>query len=373
MNLLYIADNGFSFCDGKYYCTAVNKINMEQYHKYFDNIHIIARKSKHLSSNFEIEDKSIVILIEKNNFYALYKAMRELRNNYEIVLMRNGINGCFAGIFGRKLGKKTLAYCGADPYEFNRANKGIIRKKIIAPIWKILERQKMRKADFAQYCTQYLFKIYPTSHPYLICSNVDIAIDYQDLKDRIKKIESISHDKIIGMIGRLDENKGIRTIIRALSKLDGNYKFELIGGGDSEPFEEEINFLGLKDRVKFLGYCSDKKQIKNWLKNVDVYIQPSLSEGLPRSTIEAMAIACPCVASKIGGLPELLENQYLIEPRDYVALSEKIRILSQNKDIAIEAAIKSFEKAKEFQRDIRDYKLDLFFDKIIKEVLVRSK
>ena len=368
MNLLYIADNGFSVHDGKYYCTAPNRINIEQYKKYFSQVHVIARKSRYQEGTFLIEDESKVVLIPKNHFLSLYRAMKDLSNSYDIVLMRNGINGCFAGIFARKLKKTTIAYCGSDPFDFQRTRKGFFRRYILAPIWGRFERNKMADADYSQYCTSYLYKKYPTRHPYLICSNVDVEIDENDYFDRIKKIDGQSMEKKIGMIGQADERKGVRTIIRALARLGKTYRFEMIGGGNPELFEDEIEDLAVSEQISFLGYCTDRNKMKMWLKGIDIYIQPSLAEGLPRSTIEAMAMACPCVATDIAGLPDLLENDYLISPGDDAALAEKIKWLSDNSEAAKKAAKKNFEKAKEFRRDVRDRKLDGFYGGIVNAV-----
>ncbi len=364
MNLLYVADNGFSFCDGKFYCETTSKINIEQYGKYFDVVHIIARKSEKHDGMFEICNKSKVKLIKKNDFISLYKAMKKFAADYDVVLMRNGINGCMAGIFARILKKQTIAYCGADPKTFQYAKKGFIRKYIIAHVWEMLEKQKMAKSDYAQYCTQYLFNKYPTIHRFLICSNVDVVIDNSNYQERIRKLEKPKKKIIVGMIGRIDENKGVRTIIRSLLLLDDNYTFELIGEGSTEDFEEEIDKLGVKGKIKFLGYCPDRGALKEWLKRIDIYIQPSISEGLPRATIEAMSFACPCVATNVAGLPDLLDEKYLIEPRDHVALAKKIYWLTRNVEAAKEAACKNFEKSKEFRRELRDKKMSAFFDEI---------
>lgn len=373
MNLLYIADNGFSSHNGKYYCTAPNKTNIEQYKRYFDAVHVIARRSKYQDNSFELSSDSKVILVKKNRFLLLYKAMKELRHDYSVVLMRNGINGCFAGTYAAILKKVRIAYCGSDPYDFQHAQKSFFRKYIAAPVWGILERHKMAGADYSQYCTQYLYNRYPTKHPYLICSNVDIVTDQNDYAERLRKIGASSSEKMIGMIGRIDENKGVRTIIRALARLGNEYRFEMIGGGDPQAFREEIDRLGVSDRIEFLGYYSDKDKIKRWLKTVDIYVQPSLSEGLPRSTVEAMSMACPCIATNIAGLPDLLDKEYLIKPGDDAALAGKIRWLACNPEEAERAAGRSFEKSKEFRREVRDKKLGAFYGSIVNEDPGRDK
>lgn len=369
MNLLYVADNGFSYHEGKYYCTPPNKVNIEQYKKYFNNVVVIARLSKYQDNAFEIDPNIKVFLIRKNHFEELWRYMKSYENLYDAVLMRNGINGCVAGIFARIMDKKTIAYCGADPYEYQRLEKNFFRRKVLAYLWKDLEQWKMINADYAQYCTEYLYRKYPTSKPYLICSNADVSIDENDYWDRLRNIKKNKNKYVIGMIGKVNENKGIRTIIQTCANLDESYTFEVIGDGEIDSFIEDINTMGVSKRMKFLGYYTDKEKIKEWLKGIDVYIQPSLSEGMPRATIEAMSMACPCIATNIAGLPDLLKKEYLIDPNDHIALAKKIKWLIEDKIALTRAAKYCFEEAKKFDKKLRDRKLDYFFYEIINDFM----
>ena len=365
MRLLYIADNGFSYKEGKYYCTTPNHVNLIQYGRYFSEIVVIARECIYQNNSYEVNECNQIELISKNDFFALFRKMKKLRSEYDIVLMRNGINGCFASMYSSLMSIPYVAYCGSDPYEFQIAQGSFIRK-IYAIVWRSLERFKMKHATYAQYCTEYLFRNYPTKAPYLICSNVEIDIDDSDLDKRIAKIKN-KNDKIvrIGMIGRIDENKGVRTIICALAELEDNFRFELIGGGNPDIFIEDIKKLEVGSRIQFLGYWSDKQKIKDWLRDIDVYVQPSLSEGLPRSTIEAMSVGCPCVATNIAGLPDILQNEFLINPKDFSELAQRILYIVENQHIAIKAAKDNFGRAKDFDRKVRDRKLDEFYGNIV--------
>ena len=365
MRALYIADNGFSFHSGCYYTTRPNIENLAQYGKYFDSISVIARDGKYEENSTALPASQNVWLIKKNDFSALHRCIRQHRNAFDIAIMRNGINGCFAAMSCKRLGIPYIGYCGADPYEFQIA-KGTMTGRAEAITWRALERYKMRNADYAHYCTEYLHRNYPTKRPYLICSNVDISLDEKDLADRREAIVTPHEEFLVGMLGRLDENKGIRTILRALNELDGRYSVEVVGGGDPLPFLAETEALGLKDRVRFPGYCADQKALKQWLKKVDVYVQPSLSEGLPRSLIEAMAMGCPSVASNIAGIPELLPPEYLIEVNDHKMLAEMIRSLTERPEVALAAAEENFNKVRGFGRSVRDAKMDAFFGRIVR-------
>ena len=112
--------------------------------------------------------------------------------------------------------------------------------------------------------------------------------------------------------------------------------------------------------MSFLGYISDKNQLNEWLDGLDIYVQPSLSEGLPRATIEAMSRGCPVIATNVCGMIDILEEEYLIKPKDYKALADKVRWLSKPAEM-LRAAKTNYSKASEYEEDIRDKKLDDFF------------
>ena len=141
----------------------------------------------------------------------------------------------------------------------------------------------------------------------------------------------------------------------------------MVGDGEPKRYKKMINKLRLEGRVDFLGYVSDKKQLNEWLDNIDFYVQPSLSEGLPRAVIEAMARACPTLGTDICGMKELLENDYLIRCKDYKALACKIKEMTTF-EVMRKAAKVNFSKAKNYSTEIRDKKLDDFFYTLVKNI-----
>ncbi|MDD5792425.1 MAG: glycosyltransferase, partial [Erysipelotrichaceae bacterium] len=100
---------------------------------------------------------------------------------------------------------------------------------------------------------------------------------------------------------------------------------------------------------------------------MDIYIQPSKQEGLPRALIEAMSRALPAIGTNIAGIPELLDHNYLINKGSYKeivnALSEKF-----DKTQMIEQATKNFNKASEYSLKIINARRQAFFDVFINDV-----
>ncbi len=142
-------------------------------------------------------------------------------------------------------------------------------------------------------------------------------------------------DLIIGVVARLDYIKGHIYLIDALPKIKNSYKnvkCVIVGDGESrQKLEERCEKLKLVSDVKFLGFRSDVADI---LQIFDVFVLPSLSEGLPNVILEAMACSVPVVATAVGGIPEVITDNWngkLVPPKDSEAIARAIsEVFSQN-------------------------------------------
>jgi glycosyltransferase involved in cell wall biosynthesis len=108
-------------------------------------------------------------------------------------------------------------------------------------------------------------------------------------------------------VGRLKAPKDFLTLVRALGVLPrGTFEAVIAGDGpDRRRLEREIHTRGIADSVRLVGERSDVLRL---LADGDVFVLSSSSEGLPMSVLEAMAAGLPVVASRVGGVPELLED-----------------------------------------------------------------
>lgn len=112
-------------------------------------------------------------------------------------------------------------------------------------------------------------------------------------------------------VGELNANKNNSIIIMALERLQNDrVHLVLCGiGNEQRALQEQADRAGLHDRVHFLGYRADVRELYH---AVDCFVSASLREGLPRSTMEAMASGLPCVASRIRGNVDLLSSSSLL-------------------------------------------------------------
>jgi len=136
----------------------------------------------------------------------------------------------------------------------------------------------------------------------------------------------------IGTITRITPIKDTLTLIRSakdvLEKHDAT--FYIVGGVEDDEYFEEcqelVEKMDLTDFVKFTGFQNSVE----WYPKFDVFVLPSLSEGFPLSILEALSFGVPCVATGVGGVPEILGKRFLIQKWDPVGLAERINWLLEN-------------------------------------------
>jgi glycosyltransferase involved in cell wall biosynthesis len=133
---------------------------------------------------------------------------------------------------------------------------------------------------------------------------------------------------VIGTICRLSEEKGLVHLIVALQMLSAhyvNFKVVVIGEGPQRrSLEAMISDAGLSHKIMLAGY---RNSAYHYLPNFNVFVLPSLTEGLPITILEAMQAEVPIIATRVGGIPAVLENGrlgILIKPEDPKALADAI-------------------------------------------------
>jgi glycosyltransferase involved in cell wall biosynthesis len=130
-------------------------------------------------------------------------------------------------------------------------------------------------------------------------------------------------------VGRLQRPKDFVTLVRALQALPaGVFELVVVGEGpDRRRVEQEIRGLGLSDRVHLYG---ERRDVRELLAGSDLFVLSSSSEGMPLSVLEAMAAGLPVVASRVGGVPELVVDGVtgiLVAPGDEQELAAALRRL----------------------------------------------
>ena len=142
---------------------------------------------------------------------------------------------------------------------------------------------------------------------------------------------------LVGHVGALDNNqKGqefIITVARELQQSHPDIHFLLVGGGDDEKMLKKLA-TGLNN-LKFIGFVNN---VGDYLAAIDLFILPSLKEGIGSILLDAMSMKLPVVACSVGGVPEIVhngENGYLIETKRPDLLRDAILSLYNNPNIRV--------------------------------------
>jgi glycosyltransferase involved in cell wall biosynthesis len=148
---------------------------------------------------------------------------------------------------------------------------------------------------------------------------------------------------VIGTMGRLVPVKGLEvflTAARIIRDQKQHVKFVIVGDG---PLKETLQALachsGLEQDILFLGHRDDSYDV---LAMMDLFVLPSFSEGIPMVLLEALALARPVIASRVGGIPEVVEDRvsgWLVEPGREEQLAEACLALMEDYETAKRFAV----------------------------------
>ena len=150
----------------------------------------------------------------------------------------------------------------------------------------------------------------------------------------LQEFDLTEHTQVVGMVARIHQSKGIDYLLRAITLTADagvDRKFLIVGKG-REKLAGRLKELNIEEHVIAPGYREDVPEI---LSVVDVFVLPSLREGLGTAILEAMAMGKPVISTRVGGIPEAVQhgiNGLLVPPADAPALAAAIRELLAEKE-----------------------------------------
>jgi glycosyltransferase involved in cell wall biosynthesis len=189
--------------------------------------------------------------------------------------------------------------------------------------------------------------------------------------DQAKAKLGLSDDAfLVGGVGRLSGEKAFDVLIRSIKDLRDkgiNARLIIVGeGGDRARLEGIVRELHLGEFVKLPGWQSD---VRTYFEAMDVFALSSVREGLPNVLLEAMALEVPCVATRINGIPRLIQdgrNGFLVNPGDQAGLTAALHGVLTNADLRQvfrSAARRTIETRYSFPA--RMEKLKVIYDEIL--------
>lgn len=310
----------------------------------------------------------------KNSQYN-YKLLKNLIPSVDLVILylplANSVNILR---IAKHYGVPILSFLVACPWDSLRNHHRLLAR-MMAPINFLSTRYTVKHSDYVHYVTKsFLQHRYPTDGIALGCSDTNLkVVDPSILSWRLKNVNTRKEGDRIRLVttANIDVRyKGHEFVIRALAELKkrgyNNYCYELIGGGNGKYLRSLCEHLHIEDQVFFLGRKTSE-EVLDILRDADIYIQPSLQEGLPRSVVEAMSMALPCIGFGTGGIPELLDREFVVKKRNIEGIIQCV-IRLQNVETYIQVAERNFLVSCDYEHTKLAKQIQDFFENIKNDI-----
>lgn len=359
--ILYIIENT-SFGGGeRAFAQVINGLDKEKYEVYVacGNNELFIEKIKNKTKVFTLN------LSNRFNPTIISKLTKIMKTEKIQIIHSQGARADFFARISAKLSKVPLVISTiAMPVEGFNVNW--MKKTIYIALDRFTEKFVHKFIVVSEVLRERLIKIHKIAPEKVIVipNGVEIEEYNPDRIDSFKIRNELSLDNntcIIGAIGRLVWQKGLEYFIESAKfvlEVFSNAKFLIVGEGElKNKLENLAKQLKLDNNILFLGF---RKDISEILGNLDIFVLPSIREGMPIIILEAMAMAKPIVASNIEGVREQIINDktgVLVPAKNPKALAE-----------AIISLIKDKEKAKNIGNNAREIVKEKFIvEKMVKE------
>lgn len=277
-----------------------------------------------------------------------------VRGSRVVIARLPGPLGTITIVLARLLSKPIFVEVVGDPETVLRHHSSR-PVRTLARTAGFLMRYCVRAADGTRFVTHKTLQLlYPPrpNTPSLNMSNVQLHDD----DFRARYISPTPPSWTLTCIGTQETNyKGHDVALEALRHLrDRGYDCRMVLVGNGARHTDLMHLahkLEVANSVTFLASYSSKSELWQILDSTDIFVHPSRSEGLPRVVIEAMARTLPVVATKVGGLPELLDGMYLVQPGNAPMLANRISHMLENPEEAEGAARTNYEIARRYHYD----------------------
>jgi glycosyltransferase involved in cell wall biosynthesis len=311
------------------------------------------KKEKFKVYSLKFLRRTINPLIDFLGVIEIYKLIK--REKPDIVFLcstKAGILGSIAGRWAKT--KKTIYRIGGwtfnDPWPSWKKKLYIWLEKITAGFKDII-------VNNAESDRQQAMKLGIKPREKIMTIYNGINIDNLDFlpKEEAKIFLGVPLGFAIGTIANFYPPKGLIYLVEAINLiLDSDIKFVLIGDGQQRAeIENLIHKYKLEEKLLLTGTIPEAYK---YLKAFDVFVLPSIKEGFPWTLLEAMTAGVPVIATKVGAVPEVIENNHnglLIEPANSEELAKAIKNLLKNKDLR-EKIVKEAKKTVEEKFNLKE-------------------
>jgi glycosyltransferase involved in cell wall biosynthesis len=374
----FIGGQSVSEIGGKRFTHITTGRVLEEFARYYDKIYLGAS----ISSGGQVWDYPIpdnVDIIQIPDYLSSREALTKIkgiRQGYKTVAKLSddifvrgiipGLSAFLKACYTYK--KKPLVWLVGNPIALLRSHR---RDNLLVDnlgLWYSLcqewqTKRLVRKSGGAFYCNGIELYERVAGYPrYEIASSVILEKDFFIRNDTCAK------DPItVTTICFMRPEKGIQYLVEAISllKTDRKIQVRLVGSRNRYPnyqahLDRLIREKELGDRISFPGHAS-APEVLNHLKESDIFVLPTLSEGTPHAVIEAMTCGIPVVASEVGGIPTIIKNKsngIMVPSKDPQAIASAIDRIIEDDDLRRNMIQNGYERARELT-------VDKFVDKAV--------
>lgn len=373
--------------DGKYYGDNIGYDIVKRYAFFFEKVHLISRVKVVTDGN--LETHNLLLPFANVVFYDIpfFQGIGELARNLKIIKgnIRESLSGCDVGLVRSPsilgflvLGqmKDRIPYAMevvANPYEMYLQYSG--KLKIQSLLMDVLLKHYCRKAEALAFVTkksqQRRYELNKNKENNTYYSSIELKKDFFSEYDKSKDLTQGGTVLKLAHVANIitGDIKGHKEVLQVASKLKAQGKdveIAFAGDGPDIPlYQEMADSLGLQGKAHFVGFIN-KPQLRSLLLDSDFFLFPSKSEGLPKVVIEAMAVSLPCIASNVGGIPELLPPESVFECTDVDGMAKRIYELAADREMFIANAELMYNTALEYEASVLNERRRQFYSHLNK-------
>ncbi len=278
--------------------------------------------------------RDISIMKELKSFVELYKIFKQEKP--DVIHLNSSKMGGSGAFIGRLAGVKNIIFT-AHGFAFNEDRSFLSKKILLAFHWLtillthktiIVSDKTMKDIDYLPGVKSKLVKFY---------NGIDIGLDFYDKEEATRFLLKDKNVSTVGKtillsIGELHKNKGYDLFIPALKKVEKDFIYLIIGEGEERNnIAMLIKDNDLRDKVILLGRIENAYK---YIKASDVFVLPSRTEAFPYVLLESGLAGACVLASNVGGIPEVVEDDYngvLFDVNNEGDIVHKVNMLIEDK------------------------------------------
>jgi len=382
----WISDNGDIFCE-----KVITNEYLSRYLDVFDSICLCARvlekKPLNLIEESLNKDKISILPLPNYNSSQIIKHFKECSDiisrkisefNGSIIRGPSSIS-LLAYYVLNKNKVPFIAEIVINPRNFFNTDTNNLKNKLVSSLGKSMLVRHTKKmcmnANGVSYVTKYFLQnLFPSHSMRYGSSDIYFNTFYSSINLKPSDYSNFINNHIEGepfiithtgwMVGDNKGHKIVMDVAKALISKGYNIRVKFIGDGiKKNEFESYAKKRNIVQDILFLGQINDFESIQKQLLSSHLFLFPSKAEGLPRVLIEAMANSLPCIASNVDGIPELIDEQYLVEYNDIDKMVYLIEQFINNESLRKRICKQNYMKSLEYSDEVLSKKRRDFYNK----------